>query len=252
MASMTPRDQNVFLKAAKQFNAWILVRQTNKRSLQYKGKTLYEPKPISCKPKTANCSLVRSDKQVDGLVVDPYRWPEAFSGDRIEEARKLWTEFRLKYGLGEYITTSEGHKFLGRNSSHFDFAINTEPKSLHEGCLTQKGKYLYGDFDLFDIIFLPKLITPGQSPAVSPKPKTVPTGPANAKGFQVADHRDENWDKVAEFINGQLGVEMIQHGSQFMYKRDVFEPVEAFVPDKKPEAWSASEVRLKYKQIGRV
>jgi len=250
---MTSRDQNVFLKAAKQFNAWILVRQTNPRSLQYKGKRLYEPKPINCKPKTADRPLAWPNKQVDGLVVDPFRWPEAFSGGKIEAARELWTEFRLKYGLGEYVTTPEGFKFLGKNSSHFDFAVNIEPTSPHEGCLSQKGKYLYGDFDLFDIVFVgrpPRIILPGQSSStVSNK---VPTGPQYAKSFQVQDSRDEDWDKIADYINTQLGAPMIQHGSQFLYKPGVFEPVEAFGPDDKHEEWSATEAQLKYKQLGRV
>lgn len=196
---------------------------------------------------------MRADKQVEGLVVNPFRWPEAFSAGKLADAGKYWTEFRMKYGLGEYVATSSGFIFFGNRSSHFDFAINIEPKSPHEGCLTQSGKYLFGDFDLFDIVFLRQIVSPGSQPNLKP------VGPSYAKGFTADgtsfksyDHRDDDWDPIAAFINQQLGVDMIQHGSQFLYKANEFETVDAFGPGNTLEAWSASVVQMKYKQWGRI
>jgi hypothetical protein len=239
---MTPRDENVFLKAADEFQAWILVRQTNPKSLQYLRKTIYQSKPISCKPKTADLPLSRSDKKIDGLVADPNRWPAAFS--KLSDARQFWSEFRLEHGLGEFKETINGFIFSGPRSSALGFAINTEPTSTHEGCLTLEGKYLYGDFDLFDIVFLKK---PGVAAV-----EVVPTGPRFAKKFNIDDHRDEQWQKIANFINLQLGVPMIQHGSQFLYKPKEFQQVDAFGPNRTQEEWSAAEVQRKYQQWGRI
>jgi hypothetical protein len=240
---MNQRDQNVFLKAAGRFNAWILVRQTNPSSFQYKGKAVYQPKPISCKPKTAGVSLGRPDKQVDGLVADPYRWREAFSADKIAEARDLWDGFRRLYGFGEYVRTPEGFEFKGRSSS-MGFAIDIQPRSLHEGCLTLEGKYLYGDYDLFDIIFLMKPLQNLQGAQRGAYKQR--TGPEHAPAFGTLDNRDENWDEISQFINQQLGVPMIQHGSHLRHKPHDFRDVDAFGPGGVYEKWDAATVRMKY------
>jgi len=171
-ADMRERDQNVFSKAADKFKAWILVRQSNQRARPFIGQRVYQPKPLSCKPKTANAqpSSGNTNLQVAGLVADPFRWPDAFTADRIEAARREWESFREFHGLGEFVDLSEvkspppglkrtksGFTFDdrgGRRDSPRGYAINVVEGSKHEGCLTLHGKYIYGDYDLYHIVFL--------------------------------------------------------------------------------------------------
>ena len=62
-----------FYRAAWNFKVWILARWTNPDSLPYVGrrtvKYSYAPKPIDCKPKTADQN--EAGKEQAGLVVDP-------------------------------------------------------------------------------------------------------------------------------------------------------------------------------------
>jgi hypothetical protein len=243
---MRPHDQSVFLKAADKFKAWILVRKLNERSQQYVGRAHYQPKPISCKPKTAHLPLPRADKQVDGLVVDPFRWTEAFRTEKLGEALELWTEFRRQHGLGEFKRTASGFVFEGRRSGDLGYAINAEPGSRHEGCLTFEGKYLYGDYDLFDIVFTGQESRPTATPVV--------TGPRFAKNDQlrVADQRDSRWDEISQFLNLQFGFLLIQHGSQYHYKPGEFEDVLAFGPGARRESWSAAQLQTQYRNWGRL
>ena len=45
---MRDRDKKYFLEAAHKFNAWIIVRLTNPKSMQYIGMPGYWPKRIDC------------------------------------------------------------------------------------------------------------------------------------------------------------------------------------------------------------
>ncbi len=238
---MRTRDREVFLKAAARFQAWILVRQSNPRSFQYVGKAIYQPKPISCKPKTSDVPVGQRGKQVDGLVVDPVRWPEAFSGHRRGDAIALWMKFRSLHNLGEFKRTTDGRfVFEGARGSGAAYGIDAEPGSRHEGCLTFEGKYIYGDYDLFDMVFVH---------AAKPGPVSqVPVGPKHAPKFQTVDYRAERWNEVSQFLNQQLGFSMIQHGSQFDWKKDGFESAEAFGPNGEAPTWNASEVEQKYRE----
>jgi len=51
---MRSQDKAIFLEAARQFQIWILVRRTNRASLEYVGRPGYTPKRIDCKVKTAD------------------------------------------------------------------------------------------------------------------------------------------------------------------------------------------------------
>lgn len=151
--AMRSRDEIVFSKTAQLFVVWILVRETNPTSLEFIDHKLYQPKPITCKPKTAKNSV--RHKTIMGLVADPFRWPEAYAGQG-KDALTLWKEFCALHGLGVFLKLpTGGFKFVGSRSGHTGYAINTDPDSKHEGCLTFEGKYLYSDYDLFDIVSPP-------------------------------------------------------------------------------------------------
>src|SRR5207237_806375 len=68
-----PRDINAFTAAAKVYKVYILVRRTNPASLKYIGMPGFTPKPLDCKPKTADADIVIDGRRREtaGLVVDP-------------------------------------------------------------------------------------------------------------------------------------------------------------------------------------
>src|SRR5687767_12909862 len=128
---MRPQDKRIFEQAAKDLKLWILVRRTNPESLQYIGKSGYTPKPLDCKPKTAD--LNPAGLSVAGLVVDPTIHKTVFKGGKGAEALKYWGDFKSKLGAGDYT-------------------VETDRKSKHYGVLKRKGAYVHGDYDLYDII----------------------------------------------------------------------------------------------------
>jgi hypothetical protein len=82
-----PQDVEAFRDAARQFKVHILVRRTNPASLRYIGRKGFIPKPVDCKPKTADYDVVLPDGLVTkcaGLVVDPTlpRFEKAFKEGR--------------------------------------------------------------------------------------------------------------------------------------------------------------------------
>ena len=89
---------------------WILVRGTNKESLEYLSrddyKTRYTPKPIDCKAKTARKGPCA------GLVINPHNVQNAFDGDDLNKAIKLWDDLHEKgnplvfIGIKAAITTT--------------------------------------------------------------------------------------------------------------------------------------------------
>jgi hypothetical protein len=259
---MILHDQKSFLNAAEKFGAWIFVRETNPRSFQYVRGAVYQPKPISCKPKTADLMLGYTNKKVDGLVTDPVRWPEAFSPAKLTETLDLWHDFRRQYCLGEFLKTSNGFTFLGKNSSPLGFAIDTNPLSKHEGCVTFGGKYLCGDYDLFAVVLdyvTPKhvgkdkiLVPAGAANIVRPLVFPEVTGPRGARDYQIADFRDQRWSELSAFLNQQMGFPMIQHGSQCCYKPNSFgneKRIYAFGPEfESGQLWTARQVQLKFRE----
>ena len=76
-----------FEKMAIERNEVIMVRCANVESLEYQGRKGCCPKPITCKPKTADTDafpgpgMSRSRYDTAGLVVDPTVHKNVFSGD---------------------------------------------------------------------------------------------------------------------------------------------------------------------------
>ncbi len=136
---MREQDIIVFKEATRAINrpngVYILVRETNPLSLKWIGESethihrgnklhfTYWPKPIHCKAKTADSP--DDPRGRGGLVVDPFRAPEAFRSDR-PEAEKRWMEFKSKVGGPE-------------------FDIVDDPDSARYGCVIwRKNKLLHG------------------------------------------------------------------------------------------------------------
>ena len=132
------KDVPVFKAAAQIFNHIILLRGTNRKSLYYiENKNMY-PKPMDCKPKTAdnNVSIAFGSKHIfsktAGLVVDPtIVGPQGFKGHKYDEALKEWNNF-----LKDKTTDEKKAKvFRRRGCASGCYAVDLNTKSDYYGCL---------------------------------------------------------------------------------------------------------------------
>src|SRR6266849_1709034 len=183
-SGMRPQDERVFAEAAKKFQVWLVVRQTNPASWKYIGLSRYFPKPITCKAKTADIdsfpgSGPRARYDTAGLVVDPTIHKSVFGGDKASKTLGLWNDFKTEY----------------LDSKGSDYAVDRDPKSRHYGCVQYKGKYLHGDYDLYDII------VPGRA-------NLAVVGERDG----APDYRPARLFPIEDFVNGRIGAEMVHHG----------------------------------------
>jgi hypothetical protein len=200
-----PRDRGVFAEAAKEFQVWIVMRQTNEASWKYIGLPKYFPKPITCKAKTANLdsflgpSFPRVRYDTAGLVVNPEIHNNVYGGAK-PDAGDLWRDFRRRY--------------LDVRGS--DYAVDMDCRSRHFGCVIYQDKYLHGDYDLYDIIVV------GHERA-----NLAVVGTRDG----AADYRPARLLPIEEFVNGRIGAEMVHHGGQFQYSKHTDDVVEVFGPN---------------------
>ncbi|MFM2094601.1 MAG: hypothetical protein RIS70_1725 [Planctomycetota bacterium] len=198
---MRAQDRKVFVEAAAKFDAWILVRRTNPASLPYIGRTGYVPKRIDCKPKTADFDV--PGRTLAGLVADPVRFPQAFSASKLADgAVKKWQDFVRDHGLAK-----PGGLSL--------FAIDENDKSPHFGCLMMQGKYIHGDYDLYDIILM-------EHPRGNIAALETLHGVVHMRGPRLIP--------IQDFINERIHVPVIQHGCCMQYEDHSKDIVDAFGP----------------------
>jgi len=184
MALMRPEHEKAFLKAAKEFTCYILVRPVNEFSDPYIGKDGYVPKPLECKAKTSNVLDSTGTRKHAGLVVNPRKFAGAFKDGKHKSAIEMW----------DYTLAHDTQKSLKEDD---------DPKSPHFGCVKYKGSYLYGDYDPYDII-----------PADDPTSNT-----AKAKEhFGHIDYRGPMVDEVQAFLNTEIKVPMVQHGAEAQFQ----------------------------------
>ena len=204
-AGMRPQDERVFAEAAKKFQVWLIVRQTNPASWKYIGLSRYFPKPITCKAKTADLDgqpgsgKPRSHYTTAGLVVDPSLWNNVFLGDKRASALKLWNEFKA-----DQLDVKDS-----------GYAVDRDRNSHHYGCVLYNGKYLHGDYDLYDIIVV------GHERA-----NLAVVGTRDG----ARDFRPARLFPVEDFVNGRIGAEMVHHGGQFQFSEHTNDIVEIFGP----------------------
>lgn len=204
-AGVRPQDERVFAEAAKKFQVWLVVRQTNEKSWKYIGHSRYFPKPITCKAKTADVDALPGPRMprpryaTAGLVVDPTIHRNVFVGDKVVDAMDLWNEFK---------TDQLDMKGSG-------YALDRDPQSQHYGCVQYQGRYLHSDYDLYDVIVV------GHerfNPAVVGSRDGVP------------DFRPARLFPLEDFLNGRIGAEMVHHGGQFQFSEHTNHIVEIFGP----------------------
>lgn len=252
-------DWLTFHRAATTFGRWILVRWTNEQSLKYIGLCVwdpaadrllwYAPKPIDCKPKTADVNV--EDYELAGLVIDPTVHKGAFATEsKAGKAIAGWDKFL--HGLGvrdaqelnaQTLATRQTPLALPsvKQVTHADatrggiglaelrainqrppnfggercFMVDRDPESRHYGCLMLNGAYLHGDYDLKDVI------DPGR------------LGPhvAFADRLHGQPHmRSPEIGAVLEYVNHAIGAPMLQHGGEAQYAPHTDDTIEAFGP----------------------
>ncbi|MEX0792947.1 MAG: hypothetical protein WD045_07395, partial [Pirellulaceae bacterium] len=193
---MRPQDKQVFLEATHTLGLWILVRRTNPASLRYIGLPGYQPKPLDCKPKTADRDV--GNARLAGLVVDPVLCPQAFSATKLVDATDKWKRY------------SPPMLRSGRYS-----VDNKDPRSPTYGLLRLGRDALHGDYDLYDII------DPAQAQRNLAAVETLLGQPHRRGAF---------FTKVQSFVNTRIGVPMIQHGGEMQYADHSEQSIDAFGP----------------------
>ena len=193
--AMRHDDKRVFALCANALNYWILVRRTNSASLNYIGQEGFTPKPIDCKAKTADAGPHA------GLVVefDENNAWQIYREDKINDARNCWEDFAagpLREGTRGYAVQRADAKFAG--------------------CVTLDGSYIYGDYDLYDV--------------VDPEQRR--------RNFAVVDTmhgqphmRSPYMYRVANFVNRHVGADVIQHSGEAQYKDHSNQVIDVFGPD---------------------
>jgi len=227
-------DIAVFVAAAKVFDHIVIVRATNVKSLCYIGEMSYTPKPIDCKPKTADenvfISAMKSQVSCAGLVVDPtVVGYAAFKDNKFEKAREAWATF-----LGDKSPAEQAKKVFHRKGTKGFYAVDMDEYSPLFGCLmlsdqdvpAEKFKlsarhwqnfkrvnmcYIHGDYDLYGLIDVAKVErvvgeSGGRGKVASVRLKEQLCG---------KDHYfTERFFEIQAFLNNGFGVKMIQHASQ--------------------------------------
>ena len=246
-------DVDVFKAAARAFDHIILVRATNPASLGYIGDKNFYPKPMDCKPKTADNDVSipfasrRIHSKTAGLVVDPTLvGPNAFKDGKYDKAMDSWRSF-----LKDKTRSEIANKVYRRRGTGFGcFAVDTDMASPYFGCLmiSRSGEIERSELD-------------GRTIATAEGEKGFDEAARQAtakwRNAEVRDkstgeyrrrmqylHGDydlyalidsdrpddptvkewvngrENWcskrfPEIQEFVNRGIGAPMIQHGDQF-------------------------------------
>ena len=207
---MRSQDRMVFAACAVALRYWILVRRTNPESLKYIGMKGFVPKPIDCKPKTAD----KGDHA--GLVVCPEIEKEAFNDEKAPDALKYWKEFRTS------VLADKGRSY----------SIDENPESPWYGCVLLGYDKIYGDYDLYDVV----------DPAQARRNFAI----VDTMHGQL-HMRSPYMYKVMQWINDRIGAPVVQHSGEAQYKDHTDQTLDAFGPNGEyKELHNEAETRLFY------
>lgn len=196
---MNKDHERIFSQVAVQTQYWIFVRLTNKESLRYMNLRDYVPKRIDCKAKTADRDSSKGVWKLAGLVVDYRIHSDVFNPGKADSARKAWGEFES--GV--------------LNISGSGYGIDRSTLSKHYGCVMLNNKYIYSDYDLWDIV--------------------DPSNPRPNLGVVEELHgqlhiRNRLQRKVEEYLNRTPLAQMVQHSGEMQYAVPSDQPIDAFGP----------------------
>jgi hypothetical protein len=240
--TMRVKDRLAFRDAASFENCWILVRAINPSSIRYLDDSQYTPKPIDCKPKTADADV--GGKNLAGLVIVPgIHGPPAFRGSKFNKALDCWNSFLKSHRLAP----SQDPRLNARqralseadalNRLRGDYTVDLDEKSKHFGCLRFQRMWIHGDFDLKDIIL------EGQERRNLAAIEEM-RGQPHMRGPRLY--------KIQDFVNSRLGKTLIQHGGEAQYADHSDDIIDVFGPKGQHTQLSgASEIAKWYQERGR-
>jgi len=240
--TMRVKDRLAFRDAASFENCWILVRAINPSSIRYLDDPQYTPKPIDCKPKTADADV--SGKNLAGLVIVPgIHGPPAFRGGKFSKAIDCWNSFLQSHGITPCpdMKLNQRQRALKEaealNRSRGDYQVDVDERSKHFGCLRFQGKWIHGDYDLKDIIL------EGQEQR----------NLAAIEEIRGQPHmRGPRFYKIRDFVNTRLGKPLIQHGGEAQYADHTDDTIDVFGPKGQHTQLSgAAEIAQWYQQFER-
>jgi hypothetical protein len=218
--TMRVKDRLAFRDAAASQNCWILVRAINPSSIRYLDDPQYTPKPIDCKPKTADADC--GGKNLAGLVIVPgIHGAPAFRGGKFSKALDCWNSFLKSQNVapcsdGKLNPKQRSLKEADAlNRSGGDYQVDVDERSRHFGCLKFQRKWIHGDYDLKDIIL------EGQEQRNLAAVEEM-RGQAHMRGPRVY--------KVRDFVNTRLGKPLIQHGGEAQYADHTDDTIDVFGP----------------------
>jgi hypothetical protein len=180
---MRPQDRAIFKAAAQHLQAWVLLRDTNRHSLQYIGQPGYTPKRIDCKAKTVDFGPLA------GLVGDPTKRPNDFKASKLEDARHCWEDF-LKH-----------HGALTADSK--PYSLVTDRADPKYGAVKDGGKYVHGDYDVYDVV-------PANMEGKEVVTMHTLHGCTNIYGPLLME--------LLEYANSCFPVPMVRHGEEVYFK----------------------------------
>ena len=147
-----PRHIAIFERAARQFDAYVLLRKTGKPALRWVGQPGYTAKRADMKCKTADIR----NHPLAGLVCSPRLHPAAFSSERRETAVKKWDE--SQHLIGVLSDRAAGFDDTGQPKLPTPYVLQTNRAHPRYGCIAWiegglvKPKYVHGDYDLYAIV----------------------------------------------------------------------------------------------------
>lgn len=171
IGAMCSSHKQAFRKVAQAMKVWILVRATNRSSLQYMGPAWPNvvPKPLGCKAKTADAGPKA------GLVVCPELDSSAFSSEKLGGVINKWKEWAPEWFPVQFERSFLKRHFEG-DSDHWvlqgniatrglphGYGVIHDPDDPYFGCIVtfvegdRVGRYdapkmMHGDYDLYDIV----------------------------------------------------------------------------------------------------
>lgn len=225
---MREKDIRAFRTVAMVQRLYIIVRRTNAEAIKWIGRDGFMPKPIDCKPKTADRDVTIDGRlrETAGLVVDPTLpgMDQAFvTARKAEKAAKAWEKFAAEHPPARCLPR-DGREVRTWPAAQPGWAVQMSKESAHYGCLMwsnypqgMNGRYAHGDYDLFGIA-----------------PADDPGGPVLRlrETLSGAPHaRGPRTQSVQFAVNALAGVPVVKHGEQELYADFDDEPLDVFCPD---------------------
>jgi len=204
---------SVFQQAADKFVCQIVVREVNPLAARwFKHPRQYAcfPKPVTCSAKTAN-----AEHPLGGLVVNPEIQPTAFKPKDLWPAKEKWLKFLRSPGARKYRVIEDGQ---------FKGALLLKDFSGQQSRYRPSGgeALLHSDYDLLAVHKMKKA---KKGYRLDQQHLKLPHGPGpDMDKKNIEAHGDRELLKIVnlefsvqQFVNSQLNLPVIQHGSESTY-----------------------------------